>query len=785
MPGTGDDVPQQHGDARVAEAGVVAGDTLPPLAAMAWEQMAGLGRHIGTADPDEVLAAIVEIAASFGFGVVVICKIDAARSTYRYELSHGLSGDLAAVEHPLSLGMPGRVVASRRSVVVAEYDRMPNATPELVALGVKTAMAAPLWVEGEVAAVLAVGYLEHRHIDGREIAAAEALAAHGSRVLESATMLRRERLGAARLSALLQATPDALVTIDRAGTIVEASAQCAAVFGHSPEQLVGRPLEVLVPERLRARHTAEVRGFLARPSGARARAPLEVQALRADGSEFPAEISLSYAEAAGEIYVVAATRDVTERKLAVEDLAYRASHDRLTGLFNRSGFVERLDAALARAAAGCPPVTVCLLDVDRFKLVNDSLGHSVGDLLLVEVAERLRSLMSPPEAPTGAPDLPTGAPDPPTGAVEIPSSPQVSLARFGGDEFAVLAEGLGGAGEAESFAQSLLGAFERPFVMDGIEVYASASAGVVLGASGDDTATLLQYVDAALYRAKDAGRGRSEMFDQALATAAAERLDTVAGLHRALAERELRAYYQPVVTLPEGRMVGVEALVRWEHPSQGLLGPLAFLDAAEDSGLMVPLGRFMLEQACTDVARWRRDHEAAASMTVHVNLSGRQLEHADVCSDVEAALAASGLPPDALVLEVTESVFVAEISGATARLAELKSLGVRLGLDDFGTGYSSLSFLASVPFDVLKIDKSFVDRLADGANPVIEAVANLAAALGLELVAEGVEHEEQVGSLVGLGCRLAQGFYFSRPVDHVAIEAMVKSGSVPGPCMTE
>ncbi len=778
MPGTGDDVLQQHGDAPGAEAGVPVGDTLPLLAAMAWEQMAGLGRHIGTADPDEVLAAIVEIAASFGFGVVVICKIDAARSTYRYELSHGLSGDLAAVEHPLSVGMPGRVVAGRRSVVVAEYDRMPSATPELVALGVKTAMAAPLWVEGEVAAVLAVGYLEHRRIDDREIAAVEALAAHGSRVLESATMLRRERLGAARLAALLQATPDALVTIDRAGTIVEASAQCAAVFGHSPEQLVGRPLEVLVPERLRARHTGEVKGFLARPSGARCRAPLELQALRADGSEFPAEISLSYAEAAGEVYVVAATRDVTERKLAVEDLAYRASHDRLTGLLNRSGFVERLDAALARAVAGCPPVTVCLLDVDRFKLVNDSLGHSVGDLFLVEVAERLRSLVSPPEAPTGAPDPPTGAP-------EIPSSPQVSLARFGGDEFAVLAEGIGGAGEAESFAQSLLGAFERPFVMEGIEVYASASAGVVLGASGDDTATLLQYVDAALYRAKDAGRGRSEMFDQALATAAAERLDTVAGLHRALAERELRAYYQPVVTLPEGRMVGVEALVRWEHPTQGLLGPVAFLDAAEDSGLMVPLGRFMLEQACTDVARWRRDHEEAASMTVHVNLSGRQLEHPDVCSDVESALAASGLPPDALVLEVTESVFVAEISGATARLAELKSLGVRLGLDDFGTGYSSLSFLASVPFDVLKIDKSFVDRLADGSSPVIEAVATLAAALGLELVAEGVEHQAQVGRLVGLGCRLAQGFYFSRPVDHVAIEAMVSSGGVPGRCMTE
>jgi EAL domain-containing protein (putative c-di-GMP-specific phosphodiesterase class I) len=211
---------------------------------------------------------------------------------------------------------------------------------------------------------------------------------------------------------------------------------------------------------------------------------------------------------------------------------------------------------------------------------------------------------------------------------------------------------------------------------------------------------------------------------------------------------------------------------------------VAFLDAAEDSGLMVPLGRFMLEQACTDVARWRRDHEEAASMTVHVNLSGRQLEHPDVCSDVESALAASGLPPDALVLEVTESVFVAEISGATARLAELKSLGVRLGLDDFGTGYSSLSFLASVPFDVLKIDKSFVDRLADGSSPVIEAVATLAAALGLELVAEGVEHQAQVGRLVGLGCRLAQGFYFSRPVDHVAIEAMVSSGGVPGRCMT-
>ncbi len=354
------------------------------------------------------------------------------------------------------------------------------------------------------------------------------------------------------------------------------------------------------------------------------------------------------------------------------------------------------------------------------------------------------------------------------------------LARFSGDEFALLAEGLGGLDAARSFSGSIVEAFDRPFVVGGDEVYLSASVGVVLGASRDDAGMVLQYADAAMYRAKAAGRGRSEMFDQAMAVAASERLETVAGLHRALERSELRALYQPLVTLPEGRMVGVEALVRWEHPTRGLLAPAAFLEAAEESGLVIPLGRFMLAQACSDVARWRDEQPEAADMTVHVNLSGRQLEHAEVLEDVARALETSGLPACALVIEVTESVFVAEIAGALSRLAELKSMGVKLGLDDFGTGYSSLSFLASVPFDVLKIDKSFVDWLGQGAVPVLDAVAALARAMDLEMVAEGVEQAFQVEPLLSLGCHLAQGYYFSRPVDQAAIGSLLSAGGVLG-----
>ncbi len=371
-----------------------------PVADMAWEQIAGLGRHIGTADPDEVLVAVVETAASFGFSIVTVCKIDPGTSTYRYEISHGLSGELSTTEHPISVGMPGRVLAARRSVVVPDYDLMPDATPGLVSLGVKAAMAAPLWVEGSIAAVLAVGFLDRRPFSDREVAAVETLAAHGSRVLESATLLRRERLGRARLEALLLATPDALVVVDHAGVIVEASAPCASVFGYRPEELIGSSVGVLVPSHLRVRHSAHVRRFVEAHAERRCRAPLEVTGLRADGTEFPAEISLSAVEACGETYVVAATRDTTERRRAAEELAFRANHDRLTGLLNRTAFVEHLESALVRAGAGLPPVTVCFVDIDHFRLVNDSRGHATGDLLLVEVARRLSALTAAHTAQT-------------------------------------------------------------------------------------------------------------------------------------------------------------------------------------------------------------------------------------------------------------------------------------------------------------------------------------------------------------------------------------------------
>jgi len=520
------------------------------------------------------------------------------------------------------------------------------------------------------------------------------------------------------------------LVVDCSGTIVEASRRSAEVFGYQQTELVGRPVEVLVPERMREHHVQLARRFGDHGAPGRTRPPLEVVARGKDGREFPAEVSLSCVESGGERYVVAAARDVTARRREAEQLAYRATHDPLTGLLNRAAFVDVLGEALGDPGGERLPLAVCVIDLDEFKLVNDSRGHQVGDQVLLLVAERLRM-----------------------GVRSVCGDG--SLARFGADEFALIFESVPAAGAAKRLTEELLSCFSRPFVVIGTEVYLSASAGVAFGDAGDEAGVLLQHAEAAVHLAKRHGRGRAELFDETLAASATERLDTVAGLRTALEAGQLVAYYQPVVDLVDGRMVGMEALVRWVHPERGILPPGAFIEAAEDSGLIEPLGQFMLVEACSTLASWQRSYPAAMGMKVSVNLSGRQLERGDARRVVESALERSGLAPSSLVVEVTESVFVSGIQDAISRLEQIKSLGVGLSLDDFGTGYSSLSFLASVPFDILKIDKSFVDRVGGDGRPLIESLVRLARSLGLELVAEGVEEEGQVKPLVEMGCRLA------------------------------
>jgi diguanylate cyclase (GGDEF)-like protein/PAS domain S-box-containing protein len=432
---------------------------------------------------------------------------------------------------------------------------------------------------------------------------------------------------------------------------------------------------------------------------------------------------------------------VIERKRAQERLAHQALHDPLTELPNRALFLDRLALALARLRRKPSSLAVLFADVDRFKVVNDSLGHDAGDRLLVSLARRLRDVLRPGD----------------------------TLARFGGDEFAVLCEDVP-EGNVSGIADRMMDALEEPFVAGAREVFVSMSVGIALARSPDQRPeALLRDADAAMYLAKDRGRARYEVFDEAMRDESTERLLLENALRRAPERGELRALYQPIVRLADGAMIAAEALVRWVHPERGLLEASQFVPLAEETGIIVPIGAWVLEEACREAATWPGNGDAAA---VSVNLSARQLSRPDLVDAVAAALEHSGLDADRLWLEITESVLMEDADTAVAALERLRGLGVHLCVDDFGTGYSSLAYLRRFPVDALKVDRSFVAGLGEDPedSAIVEAVVSMAHSLRLSVVAEGVETDDQLNRLRDLGCELAQGFYFAAPVPASALD---------------
>ncbi|MGZ6976523.1 MAG: putative bifunctional diguanylate cyclase/phosphodiesterase, partial [Acidimicrobiia bacterium] len=393
---------------------------------------------------------------------------------------------------------------------------------------------------------------------------------------------------------------------------------------------------------------------------------------------------------------------------------------------------------LARADRRHSTSAVLFLDLDRFKVVNDSLGHDAGDELMTKLSTRLCAAVRPGD----------------------------TVARFGGDEFTVLCDDLSIAGarhEAIDVAQRLLDVIEAPIQLNGEDQHLSASIGIAIAGPGDSPETLLRDADAAMYRAKADGKGRWELFDEAMRSSARSRLETENALHRALERDQLRIFYQPIIELAGGTCSGAEALLRWQHPDRGLVAPDAFIDLAEETGLIVPIGMWVLEEACRQLMEWRASGQVSSTFSMAVNLSARQLAQADLVGSVAAALERTGAPPEQVCLEITESVLMAETT--IEAIDALRALGVRLSIDDFGTGYSSLGYLRRFPVDSVKVDRSFVDGLGTESedSAIVAAVVGLGHALGLSVVAEGVETELQLAELGALGCDRAQGFFFSPP----------------------
>jgi diguanylate cyclase (GGDEF)-like protein/PAS domain S-box-containing protein len=559
--------------------------------------------------------------------------------------------------------------------------------------------------------------------------------------------LVRERRAAgiveARYASLIKNASDVIMIADIDGRLRFASPAAERTFGMHPDDLVGRNLLDLWGEADRERLAA----FLAEVAATRGRSigPVEVtvgNGARRSTLESVGSNLLDDPAIAG---LALNFRDVSERKALEEQLRQLAFHDPLTLLANRSLFRNRVQHALALTQRSRQRLAVMFLDLDNFKNVNDSLGHDAGDRLLQAAAQRLVKSTRPSD----------------------------TVARLGGDEFAILLEGINESMDVEGIAAAITRSFDEPLLLDGSDTHIAASIGIAFSQPDDDTEQLLRNADIAMYNAKAAGKARFVVFQPRMQEQLRERLRLEEDIDRALERSEFFVEYQPVIDLTRRELLGVEALVRWNHPEQGLVMPGAFIPTAEESGRIIELGRWVLIEACRSVRQWRDTIAAGDGLRVAVNISGRHLQHADLVADVRNALEISGLEPGNLVIELTESTIMHNTEVNLERFRELKALGVRLAIDDFGMGYSSLSYLHRFPIDILKIDRSFVGRLTeqDDGPELAKAVVMLGETLGLETVAEGVEHEEQVAKLLELGCVAAQGFLFARSSSLEAVSA--------------
>jgi diguanylate cyclase (GGDEF)-like protein/PAS domain S-box-containing protein len=567
------------------------------------------------------------------------------------------------------------------------------------------------------------------------------------------------RASGERFAALVQHSSDLVTVVDRFGTVLYQSPSSQPLLGFDADAMVGRSLTDFLAPASVADLSAVLRSAA---SDADRVQTLHSTWRHASGRDCQMEVTLTNLLANPAVGgLVLNTRDVTDRISLERQLTHQAFTDSLTDLPNRALFKDRLQHALARRPDSSPPIAVYFLDLDGFKGVNDSLGHSAGDDLLVEVAARLRSTVRPSD----------------------------TVARFGGDEFAILVEDLSDGEDGSALAQRICQAIEAPVLLAGDEVHVSASIGIAhRGDASIDAEQMLRNADLAMYQAK-AGDGGFAIFAPEMHEGLVARMRLEADLRKALVEEQFIVHYQPMVSMRTGEITGVEALVRWQHPERGLVPPNDFIPLAEATGLIRPLGLWVLRESCRQAVAWEAAGDSRRGLKLSVNVSARQLQQNDLVEQVVDILRETGLPAQQLTLEMTESVLLEKAEETLATLTALRDLGIRLAIDDFGTGYSSLSYLHSFPVDILKIDRSFVERLSTGGDTaLISTILRLGKTMKLETVAEGIEHPQELLLLRRQGCTTGQGYHFSPPVPAARIEEMLAEGgtddaravSVPG-----